>query len=129
MANTIYKWTYEWDVPEEDLIEVFQQPQADLVAPVVRDYGAGGEITEQGLFCCYHFSHVDDAETWQAILAQVNLMDNDSYPITFLAKNNRLVLKRYNGVAQIPEANQDVKWSNFFPRDMAIYMVDVEEAA
>lgn len=130
MTETIYKMALGWDVAEGSMAAiVVQQPQVDIVGPVVRSYGGGGAIWEQGLFTCYHFSMVESETEWLTILTQFALNSEDTSEVTILAKNNRLSLVRWNAVAQVPEGNQDIKWSNFFPRDMAIYFVDLEEAA
>lgn len=115
-----------WDVADVDMVRIEPQPQGDAVAPVVRNYGLGGGITEQGSFLCYHWSHVEDEVEYLALLAQFGLDDENTKEVTVPGWSERLVWTKYNALAHYPESGQDMKRNNFFPRDVAIYFVDLE---
>jgi hypothetical protein len=130
-ASNYITWTVGLghDLADGFMVPFFVQPFTDLVAPVFRGYGAGGAVREQGLFTCFHWTHLNDEDEYMNILVQLGLDSDDTSEVTIYARNARLVKTKYNAVAQLPEGNQDIKWSNFFPRDIGIYFVDMEETS
>lgn len=117
------------DVAEVSLSTLTPQPKGDPLAPTVRNYAPGGAFHEQGQYTCHHYDFLEDADQFEDVLNEYGLISDDRQDITFMAYSERMVWTRYNGTAIRPEMGQDVKFTNFFIRDVAIYIVDVEEAA
>lgn len=117
------------DLPLESTDVLIQQPMAGPVEPVERNYGISGKHHDQGAVVAFHFGHVDSPETYQALLGQFDLNDEEYANVTIYARNDRLYWRHYNGVAHRPEMGVDAKWSGFFLRDIYIYITDLIEIA
>jgi hypothetical protein len=102
-------------------------PSTDPVAPVNRDYGVSGKHHDQGRFAVWRWSHVDGEDEYLDILVQLGLDDADTCEVTIYTKNERMIWTLYNAIAHLPEMGSDVKYQNFFPRDIAVYFTDLEE--
>lgn len=115
------------DVALGSLVALLQEPNNNLVAPVLRDYGAGPAIHEQGLYLVLHWDFIETEALYQAILAQFGLDTGiDTADVTVWARSPRLSYTRYNGVAFYPQAKEDMDWRNYFLRDVDLYICDLE---
>lgn len=126
---TDYRVALGHDIPYENLNVIDPQPRGDLAAPVVRNYGIDGSIHQQGLYACWHWDFVESYTQYLAILTYFGLettADNSNL-VTIYTRNERSGYIRYNGIALAPEVGSDIKWENFFLRDLKIYIVDLEE--
>jgi hypothetical protein len=108
-----------------DLDVMVQQPTADLVAPVQRDYGASGANHNQGKWVCWHFDFIEDITLYVTILTQLGLQANDYAAVTIYTRDERGTFNMYQGIAHFPEPTVDIKQNNFFLRDVDIYITDL----
>ena len=116
------------DVPLVMLNPVVPKPASEPPEPVQRLYGVNGTIChDQGACLKLHWAFVETETEYMTILAFFGLHDQASDNVTVYAKDERLVWKRFNGVSQLPEPGVDMRWANYFPRDITIYIVDLEE--
>jgi hypothetical protein len=104
-----------------------QQPTADLVAPVQRDYGASGANHNQGKWVCWHFDFIEDVSLYVSILTQLGLATAEFADVTIYTRDQRGTFKMYWGIAHAPEPTVDIKQNNFFFRDVDIYITDLVE--
>jgi hypothetical protein len=99
------------------------QPTANGVEPTRRTFAASGAVYDEGEFIELEWSAVSTDVEYRAILAFFGLnglpltMTND---VTVNVRNPLFVFARYNGTAVHPEMGRDVKWRNYFPRDVVI---------
>ncbi len=126
---TIYKVAIGHDVPAVDTDVIVPQPLGDPVAPVQRSFGASGVHHDQGGYVVFRWDFINSPTEYQALLAQFDLNSNETANVTITARNDRFYDRRYNGIAHRPEPNTDVKWNNFFIRDLSIHITDLEEIA
>jgi hypothetical protein len=103
----------------------------DPVAPVDREYSVNGNVNDLGLYTCFHFDFAEDEDEYDGTILYSFFLDTDNgkhdhYDVTVYVRNTRMQWQRFNGVAQLPEMGQDAKWENFFPRGIAVYVVDLE---
>jgi hypothetical protein len=106
----------------ELIFPVFPEPRGDGAAPVDRKYAVSGEIEDIGLYIVLHWDHVNDEEEYWDLLEQFGVNVNDSSPVTLYARDKRFTYRTYNGIAHLPEPNTDIKQSNFFLRDINMYI-------
>lgn len=104
-------------------------PQHGSVGVVERNYGLGNFVHDQGLYVPFYWSHVDGESEYITILNLFGILGDDTSNVTVYVRNRRLQWTLYNGVAYLPEPREDMKWSNFFPRDITLYVCDLEEFA
>lgn len=109
----------------EDLDPVLQQPTADLVAPVERSYSASGANHNQGKWVCWHFDFFEDTTWYAAVLAQFGLDAADNTDVTIYTRDERGGWELFEGIAHLPEATVDIKQSNYFLRDVDLYITDL----
>lgn len=117
-----------FDVALVSLNVITPQPQGDPVAPVERGYGASGYIHDQGSFVKLHWDFIESETEYLTLLTQFGLEAADNAEVTVYVRNSRFVWTRYNGIAQLPEPMQDMKWA-YFVRDVDIYITGLEESA
>jgi hypothetical protein len=101
-------------------------PSHQPVAPVQRFYSAGTSVHDQGKFVVFHWDVINDLAEYTNILDLFGLLVNPTSEVTVHVKNERLTYTLYNGTAYLPESGSDLKWSNFFARDINLYVCDLE---
>lgn len=124
-----YKVAVGHDVALISLVKIDPEPTGDPVAPVQRQYSASGKIHEDAEFLRLHWDHIDSPTEYLALLTLFGLHDSHQEEVTIYCRDPRLVWTRYNGLAILPEVGVDAKWSNFFLRDVDMYIVDLQGLA
>lgn len=105
---------------------IFPIPSHGSVQVVERGYGISPSIHDQGLFVVFHWDVINGEADYVTLLTAFNLMGNDFADVTVHVKSERLAWTLYNGVAYLPQAGEDMKWQNFFPRQIDLYVCDLE---
>lgn len=116
----VYSVADGWNVALVSLVALDPQPEGMPVMPVVRNYAVSGTVHEQGGFVDLKYSALDSEADYLAVLTQFGLHNADTNEITIYCRNGRLVWTRYNGLAVYPEAGQDMRWQQFYPREIVI---------
>jgi hypothetical protein len=124
-----YKVAEGHDIPDIDLELLDPQPRGIPATPVKRQYGADNTLHDQGLYTEFHFDHIDGETAYVALLQQFGLDDQDTNNVTITCRDRRFQAVKYNGVALLPEPLQDMKWQNFFVRDVVITIINLEIAS
>ena len=129
MSNFVYRLLAEHNVSSLplDLNNIVPQPGGGFAYPVDRQYGLNGEINDSPLVLCFHWDFVADTDEYLDILEQFGLDENDTSEVTVWARDERMQGMYYEGTALLPEMKTDVKYGNFFPRDVDLYVVDLVE--
>lgn len=102
-------------------------PHVDPVMPVDREYSISGKANDIGFYTCFHYDMVQDESEYLAILTAWGIATINQADVTIYCRNQRMVGTRYNGTALLPEMGQDAKYEGGFPKNIAIYVVDLEE--
>jgi len=79
-------------------------------------------------FTVFEYSALGSVEEYQAVMAQWGLLTALENDVTATARNEDQNWTRFNGTVRRPRMNEDVRWQSFFPRNISIYMVDLEVA-
>lgn len=116
----LYAVASGWNVALGSLVALDPQPQGDLVAPVVRNESASGQIHEIGGSVTLHYSTLEDEAMCLAVLTQYGLHNALTNQVTIYCRNGRMQWTRYNGVARLPKPNSEMKWSQYFARDIDV---------
>jgi len=123
---TDYRVGIGHDVVYASCVVLSPQPMGDPVAPVTRNYGVSGKHQDQGKFLKLHWDHIDSPTTYLSLLTVLGLSSVDYANVSVYARSELFVLTMYNGIIHRPEPTQDMKWNNFFIRDLDIYITDLE---
>lgn len=115
------------DVPLVSLDRITPEPSTSPVTPVLRDWGAGGGVHDQGKYVCLRWEMVESEAQYLSLLTMFNLHIYEYSAVTVYVKDERLQWYRYNGYAQLPKPQEDMDWKNFFLRDIEIVIVDLEK--
>lgn len=123
----IYKMSTGHGVALVSLTALSPQPKQDPVAPVDREFSVSGTVTDLGYFTCFHYEMLLSESEYLSVLTQwgINLLLSCS--VTIYCRDQRMQAKRYNGTVLLPEMGQDAKYDAYFPRNIALYVVDLEE--
>lgn len=109
------------------LVPIIPVPSHSPVTPVQRDWGAGGGVYDQGFYVCLRWEMVESEAEYLSLLTLFNLHASKYEAVTVYVKNSMLQWFRYNGYAQRPMPQTDMDWKNFFPRNIEIIVVDLEQ--
>ena len=70
-----------------------------------------------------------DVTEYQAILTAFGVKNAGSNEVTVYVRDETFAWTRQNGLAIRPEPGQDVRWSQYFPRDVVILVRDLADAS
>lgn len=129
MDHPLYTIGQGHDVLEASMVALNPQPFGQPVALADVSYGLGLASYGQGLYLLLHWDHIDSPEEYQSLMNQFNFDDGSPQEVTVRAQNSQLYWRKYNGVAWLPEVIADMKRSNFFIRDINLYITDLKEIA
>lgn len=105
---------------------IVPEPSGQLIAPVQREYSWTGAVHDRGQWCVLRWDFLETEAAYAALLLQFGLDEETFSPVTVYLRNNRGVFDLYNAIAQLPESGPDVKWSNFFMRDVSMTLTHLE---
>lgn len=103
------------------------EPSGEAVTPAERKYGLSGKVHDYGLCLALHWNYFEESTDYYTMLELVGLESVDSCPVTVYARNKRYAFVRWNGIAQLPVPGEDAKLSNFFIRDINLYITHMVE--
>lgn len=129
MDHPLYTIGQGHDVLDVNMVNIDPQPFGQPVIAVERNYGVGGTFYEQSSYILLHWDFIESPTAYQSLINQFNFDDGPVQPVTIHAQNASLYWRKYNGTAWLPEVNADMKRSNFFVRDINLYITDLEEIA
>jgi len=111
------------DVILGSLTVIDPQPRSEGVKATRRSYGAGGAVYDEGRYVELEWSAVATKTQYTTILAYFGL---NGLPLTYTndvtvyVRDELFGYIRMNGTAVLPEVGRDVRWRNYFPRDVVI---------
>lgn len=124
-----YKVADGHSVPAESLVTVDPQPRSEGIRCARRSYGAAGSVYDEGRYIELVFSMLPDAATYRSVLQQFGVQATLTNAVTVLVRDETFSWVRMNGTAVRPEPGRDVRWREFFPRDVVILVRDLEAAS
>lgn len=101
------------------------QPMCPGITPTRRTFGGDGSVTDQATYVEFVFNVVKDVTTYQSILTQFGVNSALTNDVTITARDETFTAINLNGTAIRPQIGTDVRWSNFFPRDVVILVKDL----
>ncbi len=117
------------DVAEESLNLVDPQPRSEGIKPTRRTFGADGTVYDEGRYVELEFSMLPDVTTYQAVLTAFGINSALTNDVTVAIRDETFSFVRMNGTAVRPEPGRDVRWREYFPRDVVILIRDLEAAS
>jgi len=126
---TTYRVADTHDVALVDLNVLDPQPRSEGIKPTRRTFGGDGTPYDEGKYVELLYSVVASVTEYQAILDAFGVKSAGSNEVTVYVRDATFAWTRQNGLAIRPQPGQDVRWSNFFPRDVVILVRDLEDAS
>lgn len=118
------------DIALVSLLPIYGSPRADPAAPTQREYSVTGKPADSGFYTCFHWDFVDSETDYSTIITSFGFaVDPDINDVTVYVRNHRFEWIRFNGSAIYPQMGQDVKYENFFIRNLSLYVVNLVEAS
>jgi len=105
------------------------QPRSEGIKPTRRTFGGDGTPYDEGKYVELLYSVVSSVTEYQAILDAFGVKSAGSNEVTVYVRDETFAWTRKNGLAIRPQPGQDVRWSNFFPRDVVILIRDLADAS
>ena len=102
---------------------IVPQPTANGIEPTRRTFAASDAVYDEGHFIELEWSVVADVTEYIAIVTAFGLFGQPppmTNEVTVYVRNDYFVSTLYNGTAVLPEMGRDIKWRNYFPRDLVI---------
>jgi len=116
------------DVALESLNVLDPQPRSEGIKPTRRTFGGDGTPYDEAKYVELLYSMVSSATEYQSILSAFGVQNAGSNEVTVYVRDETFAWARQNGLAIRPQPGQDVRWSNYFPRDVVILVRDLEDA-
>jgi len=105
------------------------QPASEGIKPTRRTYGADGTVYDEAKFVELEYSMVESATAYQAILTSFGVNAALTNDVTVYVRDETFASTRQNGTAIRPEIGRDVRWRNYFPRDVMILIRNLADPA
>lgn len=115
------------DVDLMALSSFTQEPSGEAVAPTERKYSLSGKVYDYGLFLVLRWDFFEEATDYYNMLEDLGLHNQDSAPVTIYCRTKRYTFARFNGIAQLPEPQTDTKLTNFFIRNVEMFITHMEQ--
>jgi len=126
---TTYRVADGHDVALVSLNVLSPQPRSEGIKPTRRTFGGDGTPYDEGKYVELLYSMVSTATVYQSILSSFGVQSALSNQVTVYVRDETFAWTRQNGLAIRPEPGQDVRWSNYFPRDVVILVRDLADAS
>ena len=117
------------DVALVDLNVLDPQPRSEGIKPTRRTFGGDGTPYDEGKYVELLYSVVSSVTEYQAILDSFGVKTAGSNEVTVYVRDATFAWTSQNGLAIRPQPGQDVRWTNFFPRDVVILVRDLADAS
>lgn len=109
------------------LNDIFQEPNDIFIAPVEVSYSIAPSYHTQGRYCVWHWDFIESPDIYQAFLVEIGLDSQTSAPVTIRTRDEVGDFTVVNATAHRPIPNEDMKWTNYFLRDVNMYFTDIFE--
>lgn len=124
MSN--YRWAPGHDVAYDALIFVDPQPHSPGMKAAERTYGLSGSVFEQAPYDEWIFELLEDTEDYQALLAQINLDDSLTGPITIWTEDETFAYARFNATVARPQIGTEGQREQMFARGFVFVFTRLE---
>lgn len=114
-----------WNEALMDLAVVSPQPTSEGIKATRRTFSANGEVFDEGKYVELRFNIVNGATAYQALLNQFGVQSTTTNEVTVYVRDETFSWVRMNGTAVRPEPGRDVRWNNYYPRDVTILVKDL----
>jgi len=120
-----YKVADGHDVALESLNDADPQPRSDGIKATRRTYAADGSVFDEGCYVELEFGMVPSVSDYQTLLTQFGVQSALTNEVTVYVRDETFAWVRMNGTAVRPEPGRDVRWRDYFPRDIVILIKDL----
>jgi hypothetical protein len=107
------------------LTVIAPQPRTTGIQTTRRSYAASGDVYDEAKFIIFEFDFSEDATTYVALLTLFGVNVSLNANVTVYLRDERFAVARYNGIAVRPQPGADVRWTNYFPRNIEILVKDL----
>lgn len=114
------------NIPSSLLAKLNPQPSHEGMFITRRNYSENYRVQDDAKYAIFTYSGLGTLERFYSVIEQWGLLNSEKQDITFMARRNGEWI-RYNGTAINPLSEEDKSWERFFPRNIKIYVIDVEE--
>ncbi len=126
---TTYRVADGHDVALVSLTVLDPQPRSEGIKPTRRTFGGDGTPYDESKYVELLYSMVGSVTEYQSILSDFGVQSAGSNEVTVYVRDETFAWTRQNGLAIRPEPGQDVRWTNYFPRDVVILVRDLADAS
>lgn len=124
-----YKVADGSDVALESLNDLSRQPTSDGIKSTRRTYSANSSVYDEAKYVELRFSAIDSVTVYQTLLGEFGVQSALTNAVTVYVRDETFAWVRMNGTAVRPEPGRDVRWDNYFPRNVTILVKDLVTAA
>jgi hypothetical protein len=126
---TTYRVADGFNIALVSLTVLDPQPRSEGIKPTRRTFGGDGTPYDESKFVELLYSAVGSVTEYQSILSDFGVQSAGSNEVTVYVRDETFAWVRKNGLAIRPEPGQDVKWTNYFPRDVVILVRDLADVS
>jgi hypothetical protein len=124
-----YKVADGHDVALGSLNDVDPQPRSTGIQTTRRTFAADGTVQDDGRYVILEWTAIENVSEYQSLLSSFGIETATTNDVTVYVRDETFAWARMNGTAVRPQPGQDVKWKDYFPRDVMIMVRDLEAAS
>jgi len=124
-----YKVADGHDVSLINMDDIDPQPRSTGIQTTRRTFAGDGTVQDDGRYVILEFTVIENATEYQSLLAAFGIDSATTNDVTVYVRDETFAWTRMNGTAVRPQPGQDVKWKDYFPRDVMILIRDLEAAS
>lgn len=118
-----------WDQAEEELDLISPQPRSIGIQAARRTYGADGSVYDEAPYIVLEWDVLPTPASYQALLTLFGLSTDLFRQVTVNVPSERLVWRRYNGIAQMPAIGRELTRARFFIRRVQLTLTGLHESS
>lgn len=124
-----YKLADGHDIALESLSDLDPQPRSAGIQATRRTFAADGTVHDDGRYVVLEWTVIENATEYQSLLSTFGIETVTTNDVTVYVRDEAFAWARMNGTAVRPSPGQDVRWKEYFPRDVQILIRDLEASS
>lgn len=122
--STIYQVADGHD-NEGGLADINPQPKCEGIQVTRRTRNPDKTLTDEAPYVEFIFNMVPDVAAYQSILTQFGVISATTNDVTIKVRDQTFAAANKNGTAEQPQIGPDVRWNNYFPRNVKLLVRDL----
>lgn len=117
---TTYRVADGFNVATGSLTVLSPQPRSEGIKVARRTYGGDGTVYDEASYVELEWDVIETVADYQALLTTFGVNTALTNEVTVYVRDETFAFVRMNGIAVRPEIGREVRYRQYFPRDITI---------